>query len=221
VAASILACGSAVTSGEWEKLRSSPGSRAHEIPATPGKSDVDPLLEELAGGHLVVHGSDADLAAVVLRLLRTERLDVPVGYVPVDRDSPVARRWELPADPVGAALDGQVAPFPLVRDDNGGVLLGLGVLGATGGVRGTVYCDDATALRGPARRVEVHPDPELGLRVRVVRKALLRNKVSSLCGRAVQYGGEPETPVSDGVTHPRALPRWTWYRHTADLLVVR
>jgi hypothetical protein len=217
VAASMLACGSAVTSGDWPRLRARAGSNAHEIPATPGKSDVDPLLDDLAG-HLVVHGGDADLAAIVLRLLRTERLDVPVGYVPTDRHSPVARLWGLPADPVGAALDGQATPFPLVRDDNGGVLLGLGVLGAASG---TVYCDDQTLLRGPARRVEVTPDPELGVRVRVVRKALLRNRVGTARGRAVQYGGEVVTPVCDGVAHPRELRRWTWYRHTEDLLVVR
>jgi hypothetical protein len=216
VAASMLACGSAVTSGDWRKLRAHAGSRAHEIPATPGKSDVDPLLDDVTG-HLVVHGGDADLAAVVLRLLRTERLDVPVGYVPTDRRSPVARLWGTSADPVGAALDGRARPFPLVRDDNGGVLLGLGVLAP---VSGTVYCDDETPLRGTATRVEVTPDPGLGLRVRVVRKALLRNKVSTFSGRAVQYGGEAVTPVCDGVAHPRELRRWTWYRHTEDLLVV-
>jgi hypothetical protein len=221
VAASMLACGSAVTSGDWPKLRARAGSGAHELPATPGRTDVDPLLEKLSG-HLVVHGGDADLAAVVLRLLRTDRLDVPVGYVPTDRNSPVARLWGVSADPVGAALDGRAAPFPLVRDDNGGVLLGLGVLAAASGtVRGTVYCDDETPLRGQARRVEVTPDPELGVRVRVVRKALLRNKVGTARGRAVQYGGEAVTPVCDGVAHPRELRRWTWYRHTEDLLVVR
>ncbi|HWM04104.1 MAG TPA: hypothetical protein VNP92_17355, partial [Actinophytocola sp.] len=137
----------------------------------------------MTDGQLVVHGSDADLAAVVLRLLRTDRLDVPVGYVPVDRRSPVARLWRLGEDPVAAALDGRVDPVPLVRDDAGGVLLGLGVLAP---VRGTVYCDDEIPLRGAAERIEVNPDPELGLRVRVVRKRLLRNEVSSHLGRAVQ-----------------------------------
>ncbi|MGH3759543.1 hypothetical protein [Actinophytocola sp.] len=218
MAALMLGCGAAVTSGDWRKLVARAGSGAHEIPATPGKSDVDPLLKGMTEGQLVVHGSDADLAAIVVRLLRIERLDVPVGYVPTDPGSPVARLWELPKDLITAALDGRVAPFPLVRDDNGGVLVGLGVLPA---VRGTVYCDDATPLRGPARRVEVTPDPELGLRVRIVRKGLPRNKVSTVTGRAVQFGGEPVTPVHDGVAHPRSVNRWTWYRHTDDLRVVR
>jgi hypothetical protein len=218
VAASMLGCGSAVTSGDWRKLTARSGSVAHEIPATPGKSDVDPIVKGMTDGHLVVHGSDADLAAVVLRLLRTERLDVPVGYVPVDPGSRVARVWRLPPDPVAAALDGEVTPFPLVRDDNGGVLVGLGVLVR---VRGTMYCDDQTPLRGAAERVEVTPHPEHGLRVRVVRKGLLRNKVGEYRGRAAQFGGEPIAPVHDGVTHPRSLNRWTWYRHTEDLRIVR
>jgi hypothetical protein len=27
--------------------------------------------------------------------------------------------------------------------------------------------------------------------------------------------------VVDGVAHPRPVPRWTWYRHTDDWLLVR
>jgi hypothetical protein len=218
VAALTLGCGTAVTSDDWRKLLARSETVTHEIPATPGKSDVDPLLRDVTNGHLVVHGRDADLAAVVLRLLRIDRLDVPVGYVPADPRSPVARLWRLPADAVAAALDGRIESLPLVRDDAGGVLLGLGVLAPA---RGTVFCDDEIPLRGAAERIEVTPDPELGLRVRVVRKRLLRNKVSTLTGRAVQYGGEPVAPVRDGVPHPRTLNRWTWYRHTEDLRVVR
>jgi hypothetical protein len=218
VAALTLGCGSAVATADWRKLRARSGSVAHEIPATPGKSEVDPLVKSVTDGHVIVHGSDADLAAIVARLLRTDRLDVPLGYVPVDAGSPIARLWGLPKDRVGAALDGEAGTFPLVRDDSGGVLVGLGVLAA---VRGTVFCDDETALRGPAARIEVTPDPELGLRVRITRKGLLRNKISTLTGRAVQFGGDPVTPVRDGVSHPRSLNRWTWYRHTEDLRVVR
>lgn len=35
---------------------------------------------------LIVVGADADLGAVLTRLLRTDRLDVEVGYVPVGFD---------------------------------------------------------------------------------------------------------------------------------------
>ncbi|WP_291409421.1 hypothetical protein [Actinophytocola sp.] len=175
-------------------------------------------MKSVTDGHVVVHGGDADLSAIVLRLLRIERLDVAIGYVPVDPGSPAAKLWRLAKDTVDAALDGSESRVPLVRDDAGGVLLGLGVLAP---VRGTVYCDDDVPLRGPAERVEVRPDPVLGLEVRVVRKGLLRNKTSTLTGRAMQYGGDPVSPVRDGVTHQRPLRRWTWYRHTDDLRVVR
>lgn len=220
MAALILGCGQAVTSTDWPKLSSARGSEVREIPATPGKSDVDPLIKGLTSGNVVVHGSDADLAAVVLRLLRLERLDLPVGYVPTTADSPVTRLWDLPADRVAAALDGSVGSVPLIRDDAGGVLLGLGVLAP---VRGTVYCDDEVPLRGVAERVEVAPDPRggPGLSVTVVRKSLLRRRSSTLTGRAVQFGCDPVAPVRDGVAYPRPMTRWTWYRHTEDLRVLR
>jgi hypothetical protein len=220
VAALILGCGGAVISADWPKLAAAPASGPREIPATPGRTHLDPLLKDLAGDDVVVHGSDADLAAVVLRLLRLDRLDVRVGYVPTDPASPVARLWRLPADRVGAALTGSAHPVPLVRDDAGGVLLGLGVLAP---VNGTVYCDDAVPLRGPARRVEVSPDPTggPGLSVTVVTRAFLRDRRDTWTGRAVQFGCDPVVPVRDGVAHPRPMTRWTWYRHTEDLLVIR
>ena len=216
----ILGCGTTVTSPQWKNLASASGSEVHEIPATPGKTDIDPLVKGVTSGHVVVHGGDADLAAVVSRLLRLERLDLPVGYVPAAASSPVARLWGLPADRVAAALDGAVTSVPLIRDDAGGVLLGLGVLAP---VRGTVYCDDEVPLRGAADRVEVVPDLAggPGLSVTVVRKSLLRKRSSTMTGRAAQFGGERVVPVRDGVPYPRPMTRWTWYRHTEDLRVLR
>jgi len=220
VGALILGCGSAVTSGDWRKLAASTASEPHEIPATPSRNDVDPLLEADGIERLVVHGTDADLAAVVLRLMRIERVtELPVGYVPVDRrQSAVARLWGLPARTVDTALTGSVRPFPLVRDDAGGVLVGLGVLPA---VRGTVYCDDTVALRGAADRIEVVPHADEGVEVTVVRRGLLRSRTATFTGRAVQFGVDATVPVRDGVDHPRAMTRWTWYRHTEDLRAIR
>jgi hypothetical protein len=217
VGALILGCGPAVTSGDWQKLASATGSERHEIPATPGKNDVDPLLKGEDAERVIVHGTDADLAAVVLRLMRTERVtEIPVGYVPIDRkQSTVAQLWDLPADPVAAALTGSDRPVSLVRDDAGGVLLGLGVIAPA---HGTVYCDDAVALRGDATRIEVTPGPE-GVEVRVVRGRLRRPATYS--GRAVQFGLDPTMPIRDGVPYPRPMTRWTWYRHTDDLRAIR
>jgi hypothetical protein len=217
-----LACGNDAGDGVWQTVAQRDGMAWHDLPERPAKPHVDPLLAELGGRRLVVLGTDADLAAVVLRLLRTERLaDVPVGYVPRSPGSAVARLWGLPTDP-GRALDVAVAgdpdPVPLVRDDSGGVLVGLGELGP---VRGVAYCDNERVLRGQANRVEVSPDPVgRGLTVRL-RRGLLVPRTHTATGRAFEIGCLPIRPVLDGVTHPRPVNRWTWYRHTEDLRLVR
>lgn len=199
------------------------GLRVERLPARPGKRDVDPLLGDEQGTQLVVQGTDADLAAVVLRLLRKDRLArTTVGYVPTETSSAVARLWRLPVRPEHAlrvALRGDVDPVPLIRDDSGGVLLGLGVVAP---VRGVGYCDDDVALRGQARRIEVEPDTEGGAGLTVtVTKGLVFRRTTSFAGRAFQLGCLPVSPVSDGVPYDRPMTRWTWYRHTQDLRLVR
>jgi hypothetical protein len=199
------------------------GLRVQRLPARPGKRDVDPLLTTGGDTHLVVQGTDADLAAVVLRLLRKDRLSVTtVGYVPTEPSSAVATLWRLPARPEQAlrvALHGDVDPVPLIRDDCGGVLLGRGVVAP---VRGVGYCDDDVALRGQARRIEVEPDTDGGAGLTVtVTKGTLFKRTSSFAGRAFQLGCLPAVPVSDGVPYDRPMTRWTWYRHTQDLRLVR
>jgi hypothetical protein len=173
-----------------------------------------------------VAGTDADLAAVVLRLLRTERLaEVAVAYLPATgssgRSSGVAAVWGLPTDPDGAALlaaHGEPEPVPLVRDDVGGVLLGRGELRP---MRGVVYCDDQLVLRGQAGRLDAIPAIPDGVGVRVARIGVLGLRSASALGRAVQVGCLSATVVSDGVEHPRPVTRWTWYRHTQPLRLVR
>ncbi|MDQ0378437.1 hypothetical protein [Amycolatopsis thermophila] len=189
-----------------------------EVPARPGRNDVDPLLEGPSGEPLIVVGTDADLAAVVVRIMRKNRLgDIPVGYVPADPASPAARLWGLPADPgeaLALARDGEPRPRTLVRDDSGGVLIGEAALGP---VTGEAYCDDTVALRGSARSFVVRPAAE-GVAVRVVR-GLFRRAVE-VSGRACQLGCHPVDVVQNGVPHPRPVTRWTWYRHTEDLLAI-
>src|SRR5690348_3486224 len=65
------------------------------LPARPGRADVDPVLDEHEPRRIAVAGTDADLAAVLLRLLRTERLGVEVAYLPAAA-SPATRAWGLP-----------------------------------------------------------------------------------------------------------------------------
>lgn len=206
-----------------------------DVPPTPGRPDVDPLLAEL-DGRLVVHGTDADFAAVILRLLRKNRLaDVVVGYAP-SRESAASRLWGLPVGPAGLelALEGSAAPVPVVRDDAGGVLI---ASGAVEPITGQIYCDDQQVLSGSALSVEIAPDPAAtplpesaadpasahlepaddGLRVTVVRRKFLRKHRTVARGRAVQASFRSATVLRDGIAHPRPADKWGWYRHTEDL----
>jgi hypothetical protein len=160
---------------------------------------------------------------------------VAVGFVPASMvtasmatASAVAETFGLPARPEQAlrlALHGEVEPVPLIRDDAGGVLVGRGVLRR---LRGIVYCDDDRVLRGAAPRLEVSPDPDAGtdtsvggLLVRVWSGRLLRRGIGESSGRAVQIGCSPNQPISDGIEHERPVRRWTWYRHTTNLRLIR
>lgn len=213
------------------------GVRWFDVPATPDRATVDPLLVE-ATDRLVVHGTDADLAAVVLRLLRKGRLpDVTVGYVPVAA-SPVTRLWNLAVHDFDRALHAPGAPTPLPKDDTGGVLLGASSIAP---IVGQVYCDDVRVLHGRALRLVVTPDPMAaplpeptndpigqniapimdGLRVVVTRRGVIRRRTETTRGRAVQAAFEETTVWRDGVAHPRPIGKWVWHRHTEDLLLVR
>jgi hypothetical protein len=194
VGALVVACGVAP-----------PSSGAHALPALPGKADLDPLLEADVD-RLVVVGSDASLAAVVLRLLRTSRLGVAVGFVPVGRSFV---SWGVPSV---AALGSAVSAFPLIRDDSGGVLMGQATIGP---LDGEAYCDDVLALRGRARLITVSPGAD-----GVVGRVRQGFRTREYRGRAFQVGCHSAAVVSDGVAHPRPVQRWTWYRHTEDLKVI-
>ncbi len=223
MSALVLACGNAADTGRPPTLTQRDDLEWAAVPATPGRAVLDPLLKAEDGRRVVVHGTDADLAAVVLRVLRTDRLAItPIGYLPVDpAASAIPALWGLPRDPArlaAIAVAGEIDSFPLVRDDAGGVLVGLGVVEQPQGV---AYCDDQVALRGRAKRIEVEPDPEggAGLVVRVVRGGLLGKRVTTFTGRAVQLGCLRTGLVRDGVR--RDVAKWTWYRHTEDLRVAR
>jgi hypothetical protein len=198
------------------------------LPTLPERADIDPVLAERDPRRVIVAGSDAALAAVLVRLLRTERLDVELAFLPSGR-SAAADVWGLPKDAAALALDGTATPVPLVRDDAGGVLVGRGEIR---NMHGECYCDETLVLRGSAPRLVVAPNPG-GIAVRAGRTGKLPDGLTravpptapagrgSALGRAVQLGGESMTVVHDGVEHPRSVPRWTWYRHTADWLLVR
>jgi hypothetical protein len=183
----------------------------------PGKP-IDALL----AGRVLVIGDDADLAAVVLRLLRRDLLgSVEIAYAS-PRRTPVTDLWDLPLglEAVCMATDGEVDPVPLVRDDVGGVLIGVGYLGP---VNGTVYVDERRVLRGLAQRLRVEPDREKGLAVTVTHRrfAAIGRRPKTTLGRAVQIGTTATTVVRDGISFPRPMERWTFYKHTEPLRLVR
>lgn len=213
----VLACGGAVNHRRFAELTERDDVEVREVAAKPGREDVDPQLEALGDRRLVVLGTDADLAAVVLRIMRRELLDsVAVGFVPTE-DSAVLALWGVHGDAVTVALRGEIDAVPLVRDDAGGVLVGLGEIGTTKGVG---YCDDTLAFRGKVSAIEVTPGPQ-GVVVRVSHRSLISKRSLELQGRAFQLGTLPVIPVKDGAVHPRPMTRWTWYRHTEDLRVAR
>jgi hypothetical protein len=202
-----------------------------ELPFRAGRAELDPVLAEHDPSRLLVSGSDADLAAVLVRLLRTDRLHVEVAYLAARR-SPATAAWGLPTGSAAAAaaLDAPASQVPLIRDDSGGVLVGRGEIR---GLRGECYCDETLVLRGAAPWLVVAPSPAGGLAVRAGRlgrrpdgrtrpvPAAAPSGRGSAVGRAVQVGCEPATVLLDGVAHPRPVRRWSWYRHTGDWLLVR
>lgn len=191
----------------------------HQVGPRPGK-EVDALLDD----RIAVIGDDADLAAVVLRLLRRDLLrSVIVAYAP-PHPTAVTEIWSLPVGrgAIELARRGEVDAVPLVRDDVGGVLVGVAQLSP---VRGTVYVDENRVLSGTAQSVLVEPDPDRGVAVTVAKRRILGvfgRRPATALGRAVEFGLQPGTKIlRDGVAYPREMNRWVFYRHTVPLRLVR
>lgn len=190
----------------------------HAVPARPDAGHVDPLLEHVR--RLVVLGDDADVAAVLLRLLRTERLDVEVAVVAA-RASALTRTWSLPTGrpAAQAALRQTARATPLLRTTQGGVVAGEAMVRGVGGaaLHGEAYADDALLFSGDVPAVQVGTGPQ-GVRTRV------RGRVRRgpwLTARALQLGSTGADVTTDGVAQGDRAPRWSFYRHTVDWRLVR
>jgi hypothetical protein len=153
---------------------------------------------------VLVVGSDADLAAVLTRLLRAERLDVEVGHV---RRPWAARR----------ARTGEARRVPLIRDETGTVIVGSAEWRGDP-LQGEAVVDDDVLFDGEVVGVRIEPTPTMpGLRAAV----LGRGRRRWLTGRATQLGTDAALLVRDGVPAPRPVRRSTFYRHTEGWLRVR
>jgi hypothetical protein len=169
---------------------------------TVGLDDVE------AQRRVIVTGSTADLAAVLSRLLRADRLDVEVAHA---TGSWSARR----------ALHAPARRVPLIRDETGTVLVEAAQWRGTDGaaLRGEAIVDDCVLFDGEAPGVRVEPMSSLpGLRASVLSdRGRPRRWVA---GRAAQLGTPGAQVIRDGVPAPRTVRRSTFYRHTEGWLRV-
>jgi hypothetical protein len=169
---------------------------------------------------LVVAGTDADLAAVLTRMLRAERLDIEVAFVP-RRRTRATRVYRLTAGWRAArrARRGTARRVTLVRDETGSVIVGrAGWAPPEDGqlLLGEAVVDDTQLFDGHVGGAYVEPTLAMpGLR------ATVRGSRRWLAGRAAQLGSTGVVVIRDGVQAPRAARRSTFYRHVEGWLLVR
>lgn len=188
-----------------------------------GLAVAPPDLGAVPGPYLrlVVVGADADLAAVLTRLLRLDRLDVEVAYVP-RRRTRATRAYGLPTGSRAArrAVGGTARRVPLIRDETGTVLVGRACWLPTEGaltLRGEAIVDDTVLFDGEAREVWIEPTSAVpGLRA-----ALAGRWARWVGGRAAQLGTPGANVLRDGVPAKRPVRRSTFYRNVEGWLLVR
>jgi hypothetical protein len=189
------------------------------LPVADG-SDVDGAAAEHS--RLIVVGSDADLATVLTALLRSEKLDVEIGFA-TPRRSAATRAYGLSAGRRGArrARNGSATRVPLIRDDTGHAIVGTAMWRAADGpLHGEAVVDDSTLFFGDVGWVRIEPLPVMpGLRATVVTGEGGRRPW--VTGRAAQLGTTGALVSRDGVRSDRLVKRSTFYRHVTGWLLVR
>ncbi|MDF2826310.1 MAG: peptidase [Mycobacterium sp.] len=198
-------------------LRFGGRSLPRALAAFPAVAVADPAdVDGCVGDHprVVVLGSDADLAAVLTRLLRLDRLDVEVAHLP--------GRFG-----VRRAISAAAQRVPLIRDETGQVIVGRALWQAPqdgAALEGEAVVDDTvlfdTALPGTVvAGVEIEPMASVpGLRARVIGSG--RRCGPWVTGRAAQLGSPGVIVVRDGVPAARKARRSTFYRHIEGWLRV-
>lgn len=174
---------------------------------------TEPGLIDIAtaeASRVIVVGDRADLAAVLTRLLRTERLDVEVAPL---------RRWFG----VRRALTGTARRVPLIRDETGTVIAGSAHWAPADGaeaIEGEAVVDDAVLFDGTATGLRIEPLPtQPGLRATVLPSGRFGRR-HWISGRAAQLGTPGATVIRDGIAVARPVRRSTFYRHTQGWLRV-
>ncbi len=173
-----------------------------------GAADVDAVV---GARRLIVLGTNADLAVVLARLLRADRLDVEVA---VSR-----RRWSA-----RRARSAGATRVPLIRDENGAVLVCAGYWlppdETAQRLAGEAVVDDTQLFDGEVTGVRIEPTPDPpGLRASVLTGRMRPRRW--VTGRAAQLGTTGALVVRDGVAAARPVRRSTFYRNTQGWLRVR
>jgi hypothetical protein len=188
--------------GDRRTPRSLTGLPVVEVSAP---ADVDATLH---ARRLLVLGTHADLAVVLSRLLRADRLDVEVAHV---------RRWRARRARTGAARR-----VPLIRDETGAVLTRVALWlppNSAHALAGEAVVDDTLLFDGQVTGIRIEPTAELpGLRARVLTGRWRPPRW--VTGRAAQLGTTGALVVRDGVKAGRPVRRSTFYRNTQGWLSV-
>jgi hypothetical protein len=174
---------------------------------------------------LLVVGADAELATVLTRLLRAERLDIEVAYLP-RRRTRATRVYRLPAGRRAArrARCGTAQRVTLIRDETGSVIVGRASWVPQDDQRlihGEAVVDDTTLFDGDVAAAYIEPTLAMpGLRAAVKTRPRIgwRRWVT---GRAAQLGSTGAAVVRDGVPASRTGRRSAFYRHVEGWLLVR
>lgn len=214
----VIRCGSApvpTVLGEHPRI---------EVSEVPGKDEINLALTEVGTRRrLLLCGTDAGLAALLTRLMRTENLDVEVAYI-AEGPTPATRAYGLPTGSEAAKLGVQGAPreTPLVRDETGSVLVGEATVTGPHGelLVGEAYADDNRVFSGEVATLTVRTSAEMpGVRATADRRRRLRRR-RWYEARAVQVGTPAGLITRDGVAARRTVKRTTFYRHTEPWLLV-
>ncbi|MFC9790417.1 hypothetical protein [Rhodococcus sp. NPDC127528] len=218
----VLACGGAAVPA---RLASLPVVTAPAVPAKPDLDVLRPRLDEATETpRLVVLGDDGALAAVLTRLMRSERLHVELAYVAATRTAATRLHGLAVGDRAAErALRGSPVELPLIRDDAGTALVAEATVTGPGGSElvGEAYVDSVRLFSGTVRSLRIAPTHEQpGLRATANRgRGLLPARWTA--GRAIQLGSVGAVVTRDGVTTAREVKRSSFYRDTRSWLLVR